>query len=345
MFLIEDDESLAADLPRTFGVDDFVVVLQDKQINSAGKIVFTNSNVNNSMVVNGVIGPVVQRTSKGLVRLRLLNGSNGAFIELSASNGQPFHVIASDGGFLSKTAATDTLMIGPGERYEVLVDCSGGEAVTINALRLDDEDVVAKDGVVTSSMMLRSRPSPALELQPDANIDGFTGSLPNALASLPNVDPSKAVRRRKFALNEHVSKAMTTKSANWGNTCHGEHKAMGINGRPMQMEFINEKVPMGEYEIWEVTSDGGVHPFHIHGCSYRILKQLSKQPPAHATGWKDMMYAGENLTSELLVKFNHQAAAHEPYMYHCHILKHEDCGMMGQFTVGNFEAFSAPVTN
>ncbi|WP_051927623.1 multicopper oxidase domain-containing protein [Ruegeria halocynthiae] len=309
---------------------------------AAGKAIQTTENVNNALVVNGVVGPVQQITPKGWVRLRLLNGSNGAFIKLTTDTGLPFQVIGSDGGFLAAPAATDVLMISPGERYDVLVDCSAGNPVTLNAVRLDDEDVSATDGIVTTQKT-QPRPTPALTLQPSTQISGFSGTLPKTLATLPAADPTLAVRRRKFVLNEHISQRMIKASAGWGNTCHGEHKAMGINGRPMDMTFINERVPRGDYEIWEVTSDGGAHPFHVHECSYRILKQLGVQPPEYASGWKDMMYAGDGLTSELLVQFNYDAPDTTPYMYHCHILKHEDCGMMGQFTVGNETGYSAPI--
>ncbi|MGI9374350.1 MAG: multicopper oxidase domain-containing protein [Hyphomicrobiales bacterium] len=92
------------------------------------------------------------------------------------------------------------------------------------------------------------------------------------------------------------------------------------------------KVPLGEAEIWRITADDMEHPFHIHGCSFRILRQRGIEPPTYAQGWKDMVAVQEGV-SEVLVTFNHLADAATPYMYHCHILEHEDCGMMGQFTV------------
>jgi blue copper oxidase len=107
---------------------------------------------------------------------------------------------------------------------------------------------------------------------------------------------------------------------------------MAINGQPMNMDRIDEEVRKGDTEIWRISVDDQLHPFHIHGCSFRILSQQGSAPPAYAQGWKDMVHVEEDW-SEVLVRFDHQATAETPYMYHCHILEHEDCGMMGQFTV------------
>jgi blue copper oxidase len=116
----------------------------------------------------------------------------------------------------------------------------------------------------------------------------------------------------------------------WDNVC-GDG-AMAINGLPMNMERIDEQVVKGTTEIWRISVDDMLHPFHIHGCSFRILSQNGEPPPAYAAGWKDMVHV-EDGWSEVLVKFDYEATEHAPYMYHCHILEHEDCGMMGQFTV------------
>jgi FtsP/CotA-like multicopper oxidase with cupredoxin domain len=119
-------------------------------------------------------------------------------------------------------------------------------------------------------------------------------------------------------------------AANWGNVCG--NGGMAINGQPMRMERIDERVRKGETELWRVTVDDMMHPFHVHGCSFRVLSQDGAEPPAYAQGWKDMVHVDEGW-SEILVRFDYDAPAEAPYMYHCHILEHEDCGMMGQFSV------------
>lgn len=74
-----------------------------------------------------------------------------------------------------------------------------------------------------------------------------------------------------------------------------------------------------------------MHPFHIHGVRFQVLSDNGRQPRAENRGWKDtVLVAGE---VELAITFEKPAPSSAPYMYHCHILEHEDGGMMGQFSV------------
>lgn len=75
-----------------------------------------------------------------------------------------------------------------------------------------------------------------------------------------------------------------------------------------------------------------LHPFHIHGTQFRILSENGKPPAAHRQGWKDMVNV-DGGRSEVLVRFDYVAAAEHAYMAHCHLLEHEDTGMMLGFTV------------
>ena len=84
-------------------------------------------------------------------------------------------------------------------------------------------------------------------------------------------------------------------------------------------------------EKWIVSGEMMGHPFHIHGVRFRVLSENGGAPRAENSGWKDTIFVeGE---TELLVRFDHPAAEANPFMLHCHILEHEDLGMMGQFTV------------
>jgi len=107
-----------------------------------------------------------------------------------------------------------------------------------------------------------------------------------------------------------------------------------INGRAMKMSRIDETVKMGDIEIWEIQNDGPmIHPFHIHNTQFRILDRNDQPPAANEKGLKDTVVVDPGETVRLLVKFEHYSDPEQPYMYHCHILEHEDAGMMGQFTV------------
>ena len=159
--------------------------------------------------------------------------------------------------------------------------------------------------------------------------------MPKTLATLPPPKPSDAVRTRSFELTME-GEQFAALAASWGNVCGqlnmGGLSGMGIKGQPMNMERIDEQVVKGETEIWRINVDEELHPFHIHGCSFRILSQEGSTPPAYAQGWKDMVHVQDGW-AEVLVRFDYEATADAPFMYHCHILEHEDCGMMGQFTV------------
>ena len=108
---------------------------------------------------------------------------------------------------------------------------------------------------------------------------------------------------------------------------------MTINGAAMNMDIINERANRGVWERWRIRSDQGEHPFHIHGCSFLIEKIGGEAVSLDQQGWKDTLAVDDDDWSEIIVRFDYPATEQYPYMYHCHILEHEDRGMMGQFTV------------
>jgi len=329
ILLVEDDASLSADLPKTYGVDDFTLVLQDKAFDNAGKLtyalsgpVFEDGFMGDTLVVNGTIAPVGQTVPTGLVRLRILNACNARFLTLSMATG-PLRVIASDGGFLGALVETDSLTFSPGERYEILVDMRSLES---NSLMVD----LGEEGFFGFlGSLFGGGATEALTLT-RTGAKGFDGALPDALANMDAPDPATATVTRAFELTMGNGEELAALAAAWGNVCGAG--GMGINGQPMNMDRIDEEVTKGDTELWRISVDDQLHPFHVHGCSFRILSQNGAPPPAYAQGWKDMVHV-EDGWSEILMTFNYEAPKHAPYMYHCHILEHEDCGMMGQFTV------------
>ena len=113
---------------------------------------------------------------------------------------------------------------------------------------------------------------------------------------------------------------------------------VNINGKKMDMRRIDEHVKLGTTEIWEVSSrmgmmmrggSGVVHNFHAHGTLFKILSRNGKAPAPEESGWKDTVALPDGEVVQLLVSFNHKGL----FMYHCHILEHEDNGMMGQYIV------------
>lgn len=107
-----------------------------------------------------------------------------------------------------------------------------------------------------------------------------------------------------------------------------------INGVAFDMNKPAFDVKQGVTEKWTISGEGDamLHPFHIHGTQFRILSENGKPPAAHRSGWKDTVHV-EGWRSEVLVRFDHLAAKEQAYMAHCHLLEHEDTGMMLGFTV------------
>ena len=334
LMLIEDDASLSADLPRTYGVDDFTIVLQDKKFDDDGTMSYSVSGeafetgfLGDTFVVNGTIAPTEQHVPAGLVRLRILNACNARFLTLDLKHG-PLTVIASDGGFLASAVETENLIMSPGERYEVLVDMSTLETNSLKAASFPGYGLLTS--LLGQFISEQIQETTVLTLSRTGE-KGFTGSMPGKLANLPPANADEATVTREFVLEMGEDDELTTLAANWGNFC-GDVMGMGINGQPMKMDRIDERARLGDTELWRIEADEEIHPFHVHGCSFRILGQDSHDTLPYAEGWKDMVHAQDGV-AEILVRFDYEAPDHAPYMYHCHILEHEDCGMMGQFTV------------
>ncbi len=97
------------------------------------------------------------------------------------------------------------------------------------------------------------------------------------------------------------------------------------------MAVINEASKRDQTELWSVSSSMMMHPFHIHGTRFQVLSENGNPPAPQNRGWKDTVLIDGQ--ADLLMRFEQPATDAAPYMYHCHILEHEDAGMMGQFSV------------
>lgn len=106
-----------------------------------------------------------------------------------------------------------------------------------------------------------------------------------------------------------------------------------INEQQMDMTRIDEVVPAGATEIWEIENNVYDHNFHIHEVAFTVIDVNGEPPPAYVSGHKDTVYVPGKSMVRLAVQFGHHVDPTTPYMYHCHILRHEDLGMMGQFVI------------
>jgi len=357
LLIVNDEESARLPLPSRWGVDDIPLIIQDRRF-TPDRQFFDRMNV--IAVVNGYVGDVAlvngarypeARTTRGWIRLRILNGSNARSYKLAASDDRSFYVIGSDGGLLASPVELKQLLIHVGERFEVLVDGRDGRAFDIVTLPVT-QDIMRLppfDG-----------PLPLVTLRPDG-ADG-TGQLPASLATLPALPQQLPPVSQELVMNmfRDMQGMMPLKQAGLpamiqsGKTDQAvvarvvnlivnnpalseadQLSSNGVNGKPFAMSRIDFSAARNQDLHWRISerSDLMLHPVHIHGCQFRIVSHDGKPPDPERAGWKDTAPISQGGASEILVRFPHQATRDDPYMAHCHILEHEDSGMMTQFTV------------
>ena len=336
MIIIDDDMTDEMDLPRRYGIDDLPIIIQDRTFDAEDRLVYSLNDAGEdgwfgeNVVINGAMEPVAD-VPAGKVRLRLLNGANARFYIVAFADNRTFHKIASDGGLLPAPVPMTTMEMSPGERCEIIVDLSDGNPTELLTLFEDDVDE-DEEGIVSglidlSGLSEKPLPKPSLTLNVDPALPANTAPLPEKLATIIRPKDSEIKRTREFML--------TMEDGDGGHGTHGGHAMMDmtINGAAMDMKVINERVKRGVWERWRIRSDQGAHPFHVHGCSFLIEQMEGAAAPPDQQGWKDMVVLDDDDWSEIVVRFDYPATEQYPYMYHCHILEHEDRGMMGQFTV------------
>lgn len=329
--LIVDDPDAPDGLPSGYGVDDIPVVVQDRSFDRRGNFSYDIGGMatmqgfrGSEILVNGAIQPVAD-VPRGLVRLRLLNGSNARIYRFSFADGRTFAQVASDGGLLAAPVPRKTLTLAPAERAEIVLDLSQD---TLPVRLVSDEDNNAPMGGMMGGMMGGRSVGGTFDvmtLEPRSDLAATTSQLPGVLPAVA-MDLGPPVRTRDFNLNMHMGGMM-------GGAIRGLFggSTMSINGQGYDMGTINETVRLGETERWRITADMMMHPFHVHGTSFLVVARNGRAVDPAAEGWKDVVLV--NGSAEILVRFDKPADAAAPFMYHCHILEHEDAGMMGQFTV------------
>jgi suppressor of ftsI len=306
MFLVRDPIEDALPLPRQYGVDDFPVIVQDLRLGDDGSL---QSNVRgfsgllgDEVAVNGTIGPYLS-VSTDVVRLRLLNASTARVYRFGLADDRELAVIGTDGGLLERPHVTSLVQLSPGERAEVLVTMVPGETVVLRSFAPDlgiDRVPASMNGGGDTFDVLELRASPAL---------ASVGRVPSTLASIERLGPATVERNLEFN----------------GTT---------INNESMQMNRIDETVALGSTEAWVVrNTQDQPHSFHVHDVQFQVESVDGAPPGDILAGWKDTIYLRPDTEYRLLMRFSDYSDPNTPYMYHCHLLWHEDRGMMGQFVV------------
>ncbi|WP_235779780.1 multicopper oxidase family protein [Sinomonas notoginsengisoli] len=310
LFILDEPatDGPAAALPHTYGVDDIPLVVQDRRLDADGKITFDPAGnslgtLGNSIAANGTLGAVLPVTTDR-VRLRILNASAGRWFKFGFADHRRFHMVASDGGLLAAPLQLDAVQLSPAERAEIVVEMKPGESVMLRSFAPDLGRVNPPDAFGGGKDFDVVRLDAAASLAPSA-------TLPAMLAALP-------------------APADTTHATARSLTFSGRQ----INGKTMDMNRVDFTAAPGGSEVWFVDNVNAYqHNLHIHGVQFRLLDIDGNPPPPERAGWKDTIPLLPRERNRIAFRMPPYADAEHPYMYHCHLLTHEDEGMMGQFLV------------
>lgn len=313
LLLVEDEDTDRLDLPRTWGDDDIPLIIQDRRFDAAGGLLYVADMrmamdtgmcgmLGDTLLANGAVNAEAVLPAKQ-VRLRLLNGSNARVYSLRFDDGRAFLQIATDGGLLESPLAQNEITLSPGERAEIVVDLSADLGRTLVLL-----DRRSGGRVLVLAVNLQS---------------ASVTTVPALLTSPPRLDLAAATTLRTFSL----SMAM------------GMPPQFYINGRRFDPGRIDHSVSLDAVEIWEIRNDdfmGLHHNFHVHGLHFQLLDRdgSAANVAPYERGLKDTVSVPAGGRVRIILQpTDYTADATAPYMFHCHILEHEDRGMMGQFVV------------
>lgn len=299
LLYIEDDRSDSLNVPNDYGFNDFPILLQDRAFTDNGELNYeaaynSDGTLGNRLLVNGTLDPKLV-VPKGKVRLRLVNGSNARNYTVSLSSGDSFQQIATDGGLLNEPVEMDTLTLTPAERGEIIIDFDQLQEV-------DNLALVDEQGTILLPFEVNDEKT-SKELSAELNT---------------------------FAVTEEERNLAVTKRLE----LFGMMDMVTINGKKFDMNRIDMTQKVGETEVWELTNKpdpmgGMIHPFHIHGTQFKVISVNGKDPDDNLKGWKDTVALEPGDRVKIAISFENKGV----YMYHCHILEHEDNGMMGQIEV------------
>ena len=306
----------------------------------------------NTMVVNGNTWPYLEVEHRRY-RFRFLNGCNSRFLILKHDSGLPFWQIGAEGGFLPAPVELDQLLMGPAERADVIVDFTEvplGTEIILQNLAPDEpfgggvpgDDFDPADEETTGQVM-------KLRVVPRTSRD--TSTPPGQLV-LPAVAPlPAATNTRQVSLNEEDSRTVLVSTDDNGNVVldcdagepFGPRRAtLGTveGGEGVSLGWddpITENPAVGATEVWEMynfTEDA--HPIHIHEITFEVVNRENietgavRGPEPWETGRKDTVIAYPGEVTRVKATYDRAGL----FVWHCHIVEHEDHEMMRPYRIG-----------
>ena len=322
MFFVRDRHERSLNLPS--GKYEIPITICDRAFNIASQLEYMRFHNlpyarwvpefhGNAMLLNGRVSPYLDVEPRKY-RLRIVNVANSSFFTLSLEEHAPFHQIGSDQGLLRGPIELDRVTLAPAERADIVVDFARfrGKAVVLN----NGDSAVMQFRVAPDGPRERS-------------------SLPARLREIPRIAETRAVRTRVLTLDEYFS----PRGATMLTLLNATHWSAPISEKPV----------IDSAEIWafvNLTMD--THPIHLHLVRFQVLdrrpfdvaaykktKELKftgppQQPEPNLQGWKDTVCVPPGMTLRIIMRFEGFTGR---YVWHCHILEHEDNEMMRPYDV------------
>ncbi|PSB48907.1 copper oxidase [Cyanosarcina cf. burmensis CCALA 770] len=313
------------EIPEIQAAKEEFLVLQDFALDRNGRIQSPNhmdmmmGREGELLTVNGQVKPIFSLASGGLLRLRFLNASPSRFYRLALEN-HPFNLIATDGGALAEPVELKELLLAPGERVEVLVR-GERQPKQYRLLNLPYnrggmemmEDEMGMMGGSSHMMGESSQVNPQVLAILTYQGSVSTLPLPKQLIPVETLPEPKTVRRLKLSMEEEMSPDMAMNFT--------------FNGKAFDPNRIDAQVRLNTVEDWELVNvdpDRMDHPFHLHVNPFQVITRNGKPEPYRA--WKDTVLVRGGETVRIRIPFRDFSGK---TVYHCHVLDHEDLGMMG----------------
>lgn len=342
LFIVEGSLDAMDELKQA---EEHTLVLKDWTV-SSGQIPqwthmdWMNGREGDLLTVNAAVRPTL-RIQKATLRLRLLNASNARYYRLALEN-HPFNLIATDGGFVEKPIELSELLLAPGERAEVLIRIRRAGNFRLQALPYDrgamgmpagmgmmgpqgmgvmdhssmNPGGMGQGGMPISNMHGRmagqgaTRPQTLLTITAPANLRPLP--LPTSLASVERLNPSLAAATRRIVFGERMMRA-----------------EFFFNDQMFDVNRVDIRAKRGTLEVWELINKTDMdHPFHLHTYPFQVLSRNGRAVPYRA--WKDTVNLQKNEVVRITIPFRNFTGT---TVYHCHVVEHEDRGMMGVLQV------------
>jgi spore coat protein A len=321
LYIIRDDFEERLNVPK--GAYEIPLVIYDRMLRQNGELDYPVSNdpakpwvpevFGEVMLVNGKAFPYLDVEARKY-RFRVLNAANGRFFHLSLENEQTMYAIGTDQGLLPAPIALQSILLAPGERTDLIIDFTG----------LAGRQIALKNDAFFA-MQFRVRDAKSRD----------TSTIPDALRTVARTSESAAVKTRPLALIENMS-------------MKGESMSMLLNNTPWHAP-VTENPQLDSTEIWSfINTTDDTHPIHLHLVRFQILDRRRFEPflyqargeirytgpvepprPEEA-GWKDTVRAEAKMVTRIIVRFEGYLGR---YVWHCHVLEHEDNEMMRPFEV------------